>query len=163
MAGFIPGRIVGGSTPELDLAEQKSWQNYLATTLRMNAVLNRELADTHELSLADVQLLALLDGGPVEGLQMGDLADALPSPPSRLTRQIRRLEGRGLVTRAASPQDRRRVLASITEAGRTLVEQALITYESAVRTHFLGPLTRPQITAMAASCLQISDGLKDSK
>lgn len=162
MARSIPGRIAGGAL-ELDLAELKSWQNYLATTLRMSAALNRDLTDTHELSLADVQLLALLNGGPARGVQMGDLADALPSPPSRLTRQIRRLEGQGLVLRAVSPHDRRRVLASITETGRTLVGQALITYENAVRTHFLGPLTRPQVTAMAASCRQISDGLNRSK
>ncbi|MGV0700560.1 MarR family winged helix-turn-helix transcriptional regulator [Mycolicibacter sinensis] len=162
MAGFIPGRIVGG-TPELDLAEQKSWQNYLAAALRMTAMLNRELTDTHKLSLADVQLLALLDDSPADGLQMGDLAEALPSPPSRLTRQIRRLEDQGLVMRAASQHDRRRVLARITGPGRTLVEQAMTTYEAEVRAHFLGPLTRPQIAAMAASCRQISDGLKRSQ
>lgn len=161
MSGFIPRRI-GGGAPELDLAEQKSWQNYLATALRMDAALNRKLTDTHQLSLADVQLLALLDDSPADGLQMGDLADALQSPPSRLTRQIRRLENKGLVLRAASPHDRRRVLASITDAGRTLAGEALVTYENEVRKHFLSPLTRPQIAAMATSCRQIADGLKRS-
>lgn len=161
MARLVPGRNIGGS-PELDLAEQKSWQNYLATALRMNAMLNRKLDDMHGLSLSDVQLLALLDGCADSGLQMGDLAEALPSPPSRLTRQVRRLENQELVQRAVSPHDRRRVVASITGAGRTVVQNALITYESEVRAHFLGPLTRPQIAAMAASCRLISDGLKRS-
>lgn len=162
MVGPTPGRIFGGA-PDLDLAEQKSWQNYIETALRMNAVLNRKLTDAHQLSLADVQLLALLANAPTGSLQMGDLADALPSPASRLTRQIRRLENQGLVLRAVSPEDRRRVLATITGAGRTLMEQAMITYENEVRAHFLGPLTRPQIAAVAASCQQISDGVKRSR
>ena len=56
MAGFIPGRSARGAS-ELDLAEQKSWQHYLASVLSMNTVLNRQLLDAHRLSLADVQLL----------------------------------------------------------------------------------------------------------
>ena len=43
---------------------------------------------------------------------MGDLADGLMSLPSRVTRQIRRLEVQGLVRRGASPDDGRGVLAS---------------------------------------------------
>ena len=54
-------------------------------------------------------------------------------------------------------------LATITEAGRTVVEQALSTYANEVRTNFLGPLTRPQIVAMASTCRQITDGLKRPK
>ena len=158
MAGMTPGRIHGG-TPELDLAEQKSWQNYLAATLRMNSALNQRLNDAHGLSLSDVQLLGLLDSC-ASGLQMGDLAEALPSPPSRLTRQVRRLEVKELVLRTVSLHDRRRVVASITATGRTLVQKAMVTYEDEVRANFLGPLTRPQIAAIATSCRQISDGLK---
>lgn len=158
MASLVPGRIVG-STSELDLAEQKSWQNYLAAALRMNDALNRKLNDAHGLSLSDVQLLALLDGCP-DGLQMGDLAEALPSSPSRLTRQVRRLENQELVLRTVSPHDRRRVMASITGTGRDLVQEAMDTYEGEVRAHFFGPLTRPQIAAVATSCRQIGEGLK---
>lgn len=159
MFRFNPGRNNGG-VPELDLAEQKSWNNYLTTVLHMTTVLNRQLTDTHRLSLDDVRLLSLLDNATDGSVQMGDLAEALPSLPSRLTRQVRRLEGEGLVQRATSPKDRRRVITSITPAGRTSVEQAMLTYANEIRTHFLGPLTRPQITAMAATCGQIGDALK---
>ena len=159
MDGFISGPIDGAAT-ELSLAEQKSWQNYLAAVLHMNAALNRQLSTTHQLSLADVQLLDLLGNAPSGSIPMGELAIALMSLPSRLTRQVRRLEGEGLVERTVSPHDRRRVLAVITETGRTLMDEAMITYANEVRTHFLGPLTRPQITAVATTCRQIGDGLK---
>ncbi|WP_067974347.1 MarR family winged helix-turn-helix transcriptional regulator [Mycolicibacter icosiumassiliensis] len=157
MACFLPGRT---GVPKLDLAEHKSWQHYLATVLHMTTLLNRELLDAHQLSLADLQLLDLLDTSPAGSVQMGELPEALDSLPSRLTRQIKKLEERGLVQRTLDPHDRRRVMATITATGKTLLEQTLITYTNAVRTHFLGPLTRPQIAAMATTCRQIGDGLK---
>jgi len=143
----------------LDRAEHKSWQNYLATVLRMTVLLNRQLTDTHRLSLADVQLLDLLDHARDGGMQMGDLADASATPSSWLTRHIKRLEDRGLVGREVSPHDRRCVLVTLTGLGRTVVEQAMITYANSVRTHFLGPLTRPQIAAMATTCRQIREAM----
>lgn len=155
---MIPGRA-GRSADELDSAEQKSWQNYLATVLRMTTVINRELHDAHQLSLADVRLLNLLEGSATGSIPMAELTEALAAPPSRLTRQIRRLDERGLVLRDVSPRDRRRVVVTITAAGRTVVQQAMITYANAVRTHFLGPLNGSRIAAMAATCNQISNAL----
>ena len=54
---------------------------------------------------------------------MGDLAEVLALLPSRVTRQIRRLEANGLVQRTTSPEDGRGVLAGITEVGREAVRQ----------------------------------------
>ncbi|UVO12345.1 MarR family transcriptional regulator [Mycobacterium sp. SVM_VP21] len=159
MAGFVPGRAAR-SEPGLDLAEQKSWQNYLATVLRMTTVLNRQLTDLHQLTLADVQLLEILGDAASGSVRMGDLAGALALLPSRLTRQVRRLEVRGLVLRAVNPQDRRCVVVTITDMGRNLLGQAMVTYANAVRVYFLAPLSRPQVGVMAVSCRQIGDALK---
>ncbi|MFL0182181.1 MarR family winged helix-turn-helix transcriptional regulator [Mycobacterium sp. SMC-15] len=159
MGGIVPSRV-GGGAPELDFAERKSWDNYLNAVLRVTMMLNRQLDDSHQLSLIDVQLLAHLDSSPAGGVQMGVLAGALASTPSRLTRQIRRLEDQGLVERTVSPSDRRRVLATITSFGRTSVERAMITYAASVRSHFFGVLTRPQIASMAESCGQINRALR---
>ncbi|UVO11584.1 MarR family transcriptional regulator [Mycobacterium sp. SVM_VP21] len=153
-----PHRGVGG----LDHREQKSWQNYLATVLRMTTMLNRHLIDAHQLSLVDVHLLEILDNAAGGTVQMGVLAEALSVPAPRLTRQIKRLGVRGLVLRTVSPDDRRCVLVAITTVGRTSLEQAMITYANQVRTHFLGQLTRPQMTAMATSCRQIGEALKQT-
>lgn len=82
------------------------------------------------------------------------------SLPSRVTRQIRRLELQGLVERGASPDDGRGVLASITDDGRVLVQQAMVTYGQGVRRHFLGRLSRPQMAAMGENCRRISVALR---
>jgi DNA-binding MarR family transcriptional regulator len=159
MNGLIAGRTAS-DMPGLDIAEQKSWQNYLGAALRLYAVLNRRLVETHQLSLADVRLLHILSNSPGGNARMGDLASALPALPSRLTRQIRRLEAQELVRRDASPEDRRGVVATITDSGRTLADQAMVTYAQDVRTNFLGPLSRPQIGAMEDTCRRINAPLK---
>ena len=161
MAALIAGRTAG-EMPGLDIAEQKSWQNFLDSNLRLYATLNRRLNDAHQLSLFDVRVLDMLDNAPAGRARMGDLAEALPSLPSRLTRQIRRLEGQGLVRREASQDDRRRVMATITDDGRAAARQAMVTYAQSVRTHFLGHLSRSQIAAMGENCRRISTALKRS-
>jgi DNA-binding MarR family transcriptional regulator len=157
-------RIIAGRTashmPGLDIAEQRSWQNFLDSALRMYATLNRSLMDEHHLTLNDVRLLDILDKSATGSSRMGDLADSLMSLPSRVTRQIRRLELQGLVRRVASPEDGRGVLASITDDGRTAVRDAMATYGEGVRAHFLGRLSRPQIAAMGENCRRISVALK---
>lgn len=146
--------------PGLDIAEQKSWQNFLDAALRLYGTLNRTLVDQHKLSLVDVRLLEILDNSETGAARMGDLAEQLMSLPSRVTRQIRRLEASGLVRRNASPDDGRGVLASITDRGRAVVAEAIGTYAKGVREHFLGPLSRPQMAAMGENSRRISAALK---
>jgi DNA-binding MarR family transcriptional regulator len=161
MEGMIAGRTES-DMPGLDIAEQRSWQNYLDSALRIYATLNRGLTASHNLTLVDVRLLDILDKSPNGSARMGDLAEALMSLPSRVTRQIRRLETQGLVERTASPEDGRGVLARITDDGREAVQKAMVTYCEGVRTHFLGQLSRPQIAAMGENCRRISAALKSS-
>ena len=53
-------QIIGGRTasdmPGLDIAEQRSWQHFLDSALRMYATLNRSLLDEHHLTLNDCLL-----------------------------------------------------------------------------------------------------------
>lgn len=69
------------------------------------------------------------------------------SLPSRVTRQIIRLEKQKLVTRGAA-DDGRGVVASITSQGRDVLSSAQLTYGAAVREHFVDRLSRPQVAAM---------------
>ncbi len=146
--------------PGLDIAEQRAWENFLDAALRIYGSLNRTLSEAHKLSLLDVRLLEILDSSETGSARMGDLAEQLLSLPSRVTRQIRRLEEAGLVRREASPDDGRGVLASITERGQDVVAMAKETYSEAVRERFLGPLTRPQMSAMGENCRRLSEAAK---
>lgn len=159
MGGTTAGRTAS-EIPGLDIAEQRSWENFLDAALRLYTSLNRTLSEQHQLSLVDVRLLGILRHSESGSARMGDLAEQLISLPSRVTRQIRRLEDAGLVSREASPEDGRGVLAAITELGREVVESAIITYSEAVRERFLAPLTRTQVSALGENCRRISEPLR---
>lgn len=146
--------------PGLDIAEQRAWQNFLDASLRVYGTLNRALVDAHHLTLNDVRLLDLLDRSPTGSSRMGDLADELTSLPSRVTRQIHRLENQRLVRRCSTPEDGRGVLAIITDDGRAALHEAMSTYGEGVRTHFLERLSRPQMAATGENCRRISLALK---
>ena len=150
-----------GHGPVLDAVDERSWQHFMEAALRLYGTLNRQLSEQHQLALVDVRLLEILHNSESGFARMGDLAEKLVSLPSRVTRQIRRLEEAGLVQREASPDDGRGVLAGITEAGREAVTEAMKTYTDGVRQYFVRPLTRAQVAAIGENCRRISVALTD--
>lgn len=145
-----------GHLPGLDIAEAKSWQNYLEFALRFHAMQNRRLRVEHQLSTVDLQMLNMLNRSATGSARMGDLAGALKVTATHLTKRTRRLAGRDLVRRDPSPEDGRGVLATITDDGKAVSTQATVTYANGVRAHLITPLTRPQVIAMEEHCRRIS-------
>src|SRR3954447_15764197 len=159
MEGIIAGRTAS-AMPGLDIAEQRSWQNFLDSALRLYATLNKSLVEEHHLTLNDVRLLDVLDKSATGSARMGDLAEDLLSLPSRVTRQSHGLEMQNLVSRCSSPDDGRGVLALITDDGRMRLKEAMVTYVGGVRAHFLGRLSRAQVSAIGENCRRIGLALK---
>jgi DNA-binding MarR family transcriptional regulator len=62
---------------------------------------------------------------------MGKMGERLMVHPASVTNAISRLEQRGLVERRLSPDDRRVVLATISDAGRSLVGEATVALNQA--------------------------------
>jgi DNA-binding MarR family transcriptional regulator len=88
----------------------------------------------------DYGVLAML----AEGVRQtqATIADALGVDPSRLVALLDSLEARGLVTRQRDPQDRRRHVVSITEAGTHALAQLrelIVEFEN----EFFAPLDAP--------------------
>lgn len=141
-----------------DDVEAGAWLQFESVAIALHGLVNRTLLHKHDLSLADVQLLAhLKSSGPS---QMGTLAEMLMVTPSALTQQIQRLERRRLVRRDASSDDGRRVLATITKEGIGSTTASLETYARLVRAHFLDELSRRQMIALGDGCRRISARLK---
>ncbi|MCD0449962.1 MarR family transcriptional regulator [Actinocorallia sp. API 0066] len=82
------------------------------------------LLKPYGITFAAYEALRLLAFSREGRLPMGKMGERLMVHPASVTNVISRLEGRGLVTRAPSPHDRRVVLATITPAGRALIEEA---------------------------------------
>ena len=78
-----------------------------------------------ELGLTYPQYLAMLVLWEQDGVMVSELGDRLSLDSGTLTPLLKRLEAAGLVQRARSSEDERRVLVSATAAGRKLRARAL--------------------------------------
>ena len=78
----------------------------------------------HGLTFARYEALVLLTFSRTGSLPMGKMGERLQVHPTSISSIIDRLQGAGLVVRRRHPEDRRTVLAGITEAGRAVVEAA---------------------------------------
>ena len=84
--------------------------------------LYRPLLDA--LGLTYPQYLAMLVLWEASPRTVGALGEALDLESSTLTPLLKRMEARGLVVRTRDPEDERRVVVTLTEAGAALREQA---------------------------------------
>lgn len=148
--------------PGLDLAERQAWRHYLGAVLHFDPALNRLLNEEHQLFLIDLRVLDILTKSADGSARMGDLAGALGSTRRQMTKRIDRLEERGLVRRAPDPQDRRGVVARVTDGGRAMVAQATLTYAQGVANYLVGPLSVRQVNAVAENCWRIAEAARTS-
>ncbi|MEV6068489.1 MarR family transcriptional regulator [Nocardia sp. NPDC052001] len=129
---------------------------------RLMADLNRQLQRDSALSFADYRILVKLSEAPGRSLRMSDLADGVLSSRSRLTHQIRRLEGQHMVRRTACEDDGRGVLAQLTDEGLRRLRLAAPGHVAAVRRYFIDLLTPQQLAAMAAA-MEVIDRAGDHR
>lgn len=145
-----------------DSSQDEVVDSVLAASRALVAVAARSLASAGpDVTLPQYRALVLLASrGPQ---RVNDLAEALAVNQSTATRMCDRLEGKGLISRERSEDDRRTVLVSIAASGQTLV--AAVT--RARRTELRSILRRmsaddraamvPTLTAFAAAAGEAPD------
>ena len=99
----------------------------VTSVMRVQQLLLARVEDTlkpYGLTFAAYEALRLLAFTRSGSLPMGKMGERLMVHPASVTNAISKLEQRGLVQRQMSPDDRRVVLATITDGGRALAEEA---------------------------------------
>jgi DNA-binding MarR family transcriptional regulator len=128
--------------------QQKVWRSYLTMTSQLQTAMHRQLQQDCELSLADYDVLvALSDRGPQ---RINELGEVLSWEQSRLSHQLRRMRGRGLVERHGSGDDRRGVVVDLTDSGRAALEAAAPGHAKLVRSAMFEGLSAAQLRAFGA-------------
>lgn len=94
------------------------WRRLLAEHAETTCALERELQDGHGLSVSEFEVLERLFEAGSEERRIQELADAVHLSQSATTRVVGRLEKDGLVLRCMCSNDRRGVVAEITDEGR---------------------------------------------
>lgn len=125
MAAFDP--IERASELWTDRIGDASAMRAATSIMRVQQLLSHALELTlrpHGITFARYEVLALLSFSRTGELPLSIIGDRLMVHPTSVTNAIDRLVDQGLVQRRADPADRRRVLASLTNAGETVVRAA---------------------------------------
>jgi DNA-binding MarR family transcriptional regulator len=140
--------------------QQQIWRNYLTMASRLQTAMHRQLQQDCELSLSDYDVLvALSEGGP---LRINELGDALAWEQSRLSHQLRRMRGRGLVVRQGSDDDRRGATVELTDGGRAALELAAPGHVELVRSAMFDGMSAAQLRAFGAVAEAVAERLTTS-
>lgn len=132
----------------LDEAEHRAWLGYRRMRLWLDAQIARDLAEDSGLSLADYDVLSTLASAEDRRGRSTEIAARMLWSKSRLSRQLDRMERRGLVKRQQCPTDARGSDVVLTDEGLKAIMNAAPGHVDSVRAHFIDMLSREQITAL---------------
>jgi DNA-binding MarR family transcriptional regulator len=128
--------------------QQQIWRGYLTMVSHLQTAMHRQLQQDCELSLSDYDVLvALSEWGP---RRINELAEALAWEQSRLSHQLRRMRGRGLVDRHGSGDDRRGATVELSDSGRAALEAAAPGHAELVRSVLFDGLSPAQQRAFGS-------------
>ncbi|MGB3354668.1 MAG: MarR family winged helix-turn-helix transcriptional regulator [Mycobacterium sp.] len=141
--------------------QQRIWRNYLAMTGSLQTAMHRQLQQDCELSLSDYDVLvALSERGP---MRINELGDLIGWEQSRVSHQLRRMRGRGLLHREGHDEDRRGATVSITDEGRSALETAAPGHVELVRTAVFDGLSDAQLRAFGSAIETVLARIKPGK
>ncbi len=129
----------------LDEVEMRAWRNFIETFADLHNALDADLERDQQLSIGDYQVLVFLSEAPDRRMRMCDLAALLHLSPSGLTRRLDGLVRDGIVVRQPSADDRRVLLAVLTDDGMARIAAAAPSHVASVRRRLLDALTRDQV------------------
>jgi DNA-binding MarR family transcriptional regulator len=125
-----------GHNRSFTAAEQDVWQHFLLANRRVLARLDADLVQECGMTLAEYEVLAHLADAKDHRLRMNELAELARLSPSGLTRRFDALVRRGWVARERCDDDRRGVLARLTEQGLAELDAARPVHDRGERQYF---------------------------
>ncbi|OBI98495.1 MarR family winged helix-turn-helix transcriptional regulator [Mycobacterium asiaticum] len=129
-----------------------------AVSLLQYAV-NQQLQADGGLSYVQFEILAQLDDADGQ-LTMTDLADKVVYSRSGLTHQAGLLEKAGLITRNASPHDRRATTVDITEAGRARLGRVMPGHIEVVRELLFDSLSDQDVRLLGETMSRVRNHMR---
>ena len=143
----------------LDEAQQRSWRALvIGTTLLMDR-LDDDLRRTFNISLTEYEILVRLSERPGRCMRMAQLADALAHSRSRVTHTVDRMEKAGYVVRGTTPEDGRGIVATMTDKGFAVLEEAAPLHVEGVRSYLVDVTEADDLVALGRAMDAVTDQL----
>ena len=151
---------VGVARPRrLDEDQRLLWKAYRDVYLGLSEALQQQLLRDAGLSASEYAVLVAVSHTADGILRARELGSELGWDRSRLSHLVRRMEKRGLVTRAECAEDARGSMVRLTNTGRTAVEDAAPEHSEAIRRYFFNPLSSQELKSMATVLDRLLDNL----
>jgi DNA-binding MarR family transcriptional regulator len=128
--------------------EDRAWRGYRRMRALLDLRINRDLAHDAGLSEPDYDVLSNVSEAPDRSMRMNELAARMLWTRTRVSHHVRRMEQRGLVTRAACEGDARGAMVVLTESGWRAIESAAPDHLRSVRANLIDLLTPEQIDVL---------------
>ncbi|MGA9871526.1 MAG: MarR family transcriptional regulator [Rhodococcus sp. (in: high G+C Gram-positive bacteria)] len=141
----------------LEPDEQQAWRAYLDATRLLLRTLDDQLTRDAGISFTDFELLVVLSEAPERRLRMSELADAVTTTRSGVTRAISRLVAAGWVVRVKYDEDKRGMSAELTDAGATKLASASPGHVNAVRENMFDQLSRHDVKVIGEGYRRMRD------
>ena len=129
----------------LDQEQQRSWRAFLEAITHLQSALDAQLQSEAGMPHGYYEILVRLSESPDRRMRMSALADAASSSRSRLSHAVAQLEARGWVRRDPCPEDRRGLVATLTDEGFAALAAAAPGHVEAVRRLLIDKLTPEQV------------------
>ena len=139
--------------------EQATWRSFLLAARLVDEALDRQLQRDAGMPHGYYGILVSLSEAPERTQRMGELAGVLQFSPSRLAHAIRRMEDDGWVERRPCPSDGRGQLATLTDVGMAVLEDAAPGHVAEVRRHVIDVLDDTDLDALRRITDKIVSGV----
>lgn len=147
----------------LSATEDVLWRSLMRITVSLPRRMDGHLLRAVGINANEYLTLMYLSEAAGRELRMSELADATALSASRMTRLVDELQSRGLVTKRASVEDGRGIVASLTRAGRSKLKTAWGIHISSLRAlvfdHVDPATTKDAARAMAEIAARLEDRL----
>ena len=132
----------------LDEAEHRAWLGYRRMRLWLDAQIARDLAADSGLSMPDYDVLSTLASAEDRRGRSTEIATRMLWSKSRLSRQLGRMERRGLIRRQDCETDGRGSDIVLTDQGLRAIKSAAPRHVESVRAHFIDLLSEAQVATL---------------
>jgi DNA-binding MarR family transcriptional regulator len=129
----------------LTAEQQQAWRRFVAVTMLLPYELDAQLQRDAGLTHVGYWVLAMLSEAPGRALRMSELATRSTASPSRISHVVTRLEGLGWIRRDRSSEDRRGMVAMLTDAGYAKVVDSAPGHVETVQQFVFDALTDDQV------------------
>jgi DNA-binding MarR family transcriptional regulator len=153
MRATLEEKLEPGTLPTVEAFAALRWAAKLT-----HQVMER-WAEKQGLSEGRLQLLFRLRHKAPGGVPLGELAEMMNVSPRNITGLIDNLERDGLVVRVPDPDDRRSVLAALTDQGRQRIDA---TWRASIerQTPWAEGMSREELVQLRHLCLRIVENMQ---